>query len=76
MEEKCIENAWDTCLMPSRRSSYFDSDRTTMKGNSTVTYSSLLIKGCGQRRIKSLQGPRPAYSVGPQGTEKCGGVWM
>jgi hypothetical protein len=25
--------------------------------------------------IKSLRGPRPVFSVWPQSTEKCGGVW-
>jgi hypothetical protein len=26
-----------------------------------------------QGRIKSLRGPRPVFSAGPQSTEKCGG---
>jgi hypothetical protein len=29
-----------------------------------------------QGRIKSLRGPRPVFSAGPQSTEKWGGVWV
>jgi hypothetical protein len=31
--------------------------------------------GLTQGHIKSLRGPRPVFSAGPQSTEICGGVW-
>jgi hypothetical protein len=32
------------------------------------------VEAYTQGRIKSLRGPKPVFSAGPQSTEKCGGV--